>query len=361
MSLIFKLDEMRSPFRFIKRNNQQLFKQTMKIAIHHRPGSFSDRWIEYCKNNNIPFKIVNAYDNNIIEQIKDCDALMWHHSNYDYRDALFAKQLLFSLQQSGKKVFPDFCTNWHFDDKVGQKYLLESIDAPLVPSYVFYSKKEALEWINKTNFPKVFKLRGGSGSSNVKLVNDKKHARKLVNKAFGNGFSQFDRFNHLKLRYKNYIGGKENFIGLIKGVARTIIGTEYSKHYPKDKGYIYFQDFIPNNKFDTRIVVIGGEKALGEVRFVRKGDFRASGSGQYSYNDIDIDAVKIAFEISRKLKLQSVAFDFVLDESLKPLVVEMSYGFGTEGIGKAPGYWDHNLEWHEGKFDPCRWMVELVK
>ena len=333
----------------------------MKIAIHNSKQEhfFSNRWIEYCKNNNIPFKIVNAYDNNIIEQIKDCDALMWHHSNYDYRDALFAKQLLFSLQQSGKKVFPDFCTNWHFDDKVGQKYLLESIDSPLVPSYVFYSKKEALEWINKTNFPKVFKLRGGSGSSNVKLVNNKKHARKLVNKAFGNGFSQFDRFNHLKLRYKNYIGGKENFIGLIKGVARTIIGTEYSKHYPKDKGYIYFQDFIPNNKFDIRIIIIG-DKAFALKRLVRKNDFRASGGGNivYDINQIDVRCVKIAFEVNEKINAQSIAYDFVFNDNNEPLIVEISYGFDVHAYDHCEGYWDSSLKWHEGKFNPQEWMVE---
>ena len=40
----------------------------MKIAIHHRQGSFSDRWIEYCETNNIEYKIVNAFDNNIIKK-----------------------------------------------------------------------------------------------------------------------------------------------------------------------------------------------------------------------------------------------------------------------------------------------------
>ena len=94
----------------------------------------------------------------------DCDALMWHHFQTNPKAILFAKQLLFALEQSGKKVFPDFRTGWHFDDKLGQKYLLEAIDAPLVPSYVFYDKKEALEWVQKTDFPKVFKLRGGAGS-----------------------------------------------------------------------------------------------------------------------------------------------------------------------------------------------------
>lgn len=56
--------------------------------------------------------------------------------------------------------------------------------------------------------------------------------------------------------------------------------------------------------------------------------------------------------------LQSVAFDFVEDDNSNPLIVEISYGFGTAGINKAPGYWDSGLNWHEGKFNPQGWMVE---
>lgn len=92
----------------------------MKIAIHHSPHSFSERWIEYCKEKNIPYKIVNAYDSDIVKKVEDCDAFMWHHHHANYKDTLFAKQLLYSLQTAGKKVFPDFHTGWHFDDKVGQ-------------------------------------------------------------------------------------------------------------------------------------------------------------------------------------------------------------------------------------------------
>src|SRR5690606_25942573 len=145
----------------------------MKIAIHHRPGSFSDRWIEYCKQQGIEYKIVNCYDSNIIEQLKDCDALMWHHHHGNVKDVIAADKILFALEHAGVKVFPDFKTSWHFDDKVAQKYLLEAIGAPMVPSYVFYDKKEAIEWANKTTYPKVFKLKGGAGSANVKLVRTK--------------------------------------------------------------------------------------------------------------------------------------------------------------------------------------------
>ena len=152
----------------------------MKIAIHNSPGSFSDFWIEYCQQQKRPYKLVNYYNNDIIFQLSDCDALMWHHHHADYKDVLFAKQLLFSLEQTGKKVFPDFNTSWHFDDKLGQKYLLESIGAPLVPTSVFYDKEEALAWAKNTTYPKVFKLRGGAGAANVRLAKNKKEAVRLI-------------------------------------------------------------------------------------------------------------------------------------------------------------------------------------
>src|SRR5690606_1428436 len=138
----------------------------MKLAIHQSKWGFSQDWISYCEENGIPYKIVNCYDSDIIAQIADCQALMWHHHHTSTKDKVFAQQLLNAVEQSGKKVFPNFHTGWHFDDKLGQKYLLVAIDAPLVPSYAFYDKKSALNWISKTTFPKVFKLRGGAGSSN---------------------------------------------------------------------------------------------------------------------------------------------------------------------------------------------------
>ena len=48
----------------------------MKIAIHHRSGGFSDRWITYCQEEGIDYKIVNCYDSDIIEQLIDCDSLI---------------------------------------------------------------------------------------------------------------------------------------------------------------------------------------------------------------------------------------------------------------------------------------------
>lgn len=328
----------------------------MKLAIHHRPGSFSDRWIAYCEEQGIDYKIVNAFDTDIIQQVSDCDVFMWHHHHAQFKDVLTAKRILFALEHAGVKVFPDFKTGWHFDDKVAQKYLLEAIGAPLVPSYVFYDKQEALKWASKTSFPKVFKLKGGAGAANVRLIKTQKEANKLIKQAFGRGFPQYDKWAGFKERIRKYKEGKVGLLDILKGLARLFIAPEFAKQQAPERGYVYFQDFVPNNNFDIRVVVVAG-RAAAEKRYVRENDFRASGSGKFSYEGIDEQVIKIAFDVANKLGLQSAAFDFIYDADDKPLIVEVSYGFGTDGINKSPGYWDVDLNWHEGKFNPQEWML----
>jgi glutathione synthase/RimK-type ligase-like ATP-grasp enzyme len=331
----------------------------MKIAIHHRPISFSTRWIQYCEENGIPYKRVNCYNSNIIEQLEDCDALMWHFHQASPRDVLFAKQLMYSLQTAGKTVFPDFNTCWHFDDKVGQKYLLESVNAPLVPSYVFYDRKEALKWVENADFPKVFKLRRGSGSDHVKLIRNREEALKHIRRAFGKGYSQYDAGSNLAERWRKYKLRKTTFLDLMKGIVRLGLTTEFSKVIGNEKGYIYFQDFIGGNDHDIRVNIVNG-RAFAVKRGVRENDFRASGSGfpHFEKHHFTDEVVSISFDIAQKLKMQTVAFDF-LKHNGSYLISEVSYGF-CDMTRKCTGYWDEDLNWHQGSFYEEDWMVEMV-
>lgn len=332
----------------------------MKIAIHHRNKSFSQGWIDYCDSHNIDYKIVNCYDNNIIEQVNDCDILMWHHHHESGKDIQFAKQLLYSLEMSGKLVFPDFRTNWHFDDKVGQKYLLEMAEAPLVPTKVFFSPEDALKWIDTTEFPKVFKLRGGSGSMNVRLVKSKLQAARLARKAFRSGFKNYNSFFQLKDRWLNYRTKGAPFRELLEGVARFFIPTRFTTIAGRERGYVYFQDFIAGNTHDIRINYVFN-KCFASRRKVREGDFRASGSGigEFDMQLIPDEVLRISFDVANKLKLQSAAFDFVLNDGC-PLITEISYGFGTLPEMFNHGYWDERLNYFPGPFNPYAWMVEGV-
>ncbi len=330
------------------------------IAIHKSESGFHPLWVAYCQKNDIPFKLVDCHSNNLIADLKDCKALLWHHHQGSPKDLNIAKPILFALEQAGINVFPDFNTNWHFDDKVGQKYLLEAIGAPLVPSYVFVEEQKALLWIKKTTFPKVFKLRGGAGSANVRLVHSAHEAKNLIKKAFGRGFSNYDKWGSIKERYRKWRLGKSSFFDLLKGFVRLAYAPPFTKVLGREVGYVYFQDFIPDNDHDIRVIVIG-DKAFAIKRMVRENDFRASGSGfiRYEKENFKDEWVQLAFDINEKIQSQSLALDYVFENG-NPKVVEISYGFVKEGYDPCVGYWDSNLNWHEGKFDPYGWMVEEV-
>lgn len=330
----------------------------MKIAIHNTPGTFSDKWIEYCEQNSINYKIVNCYASDIILQLEDCQGLMWHWLHSDSKAMLFARQLTYTLQKTGKKVFPDANTCWHFDDKVGQKYLLEAIGAPLVPSYVFYDKEDAINWAQHTTYPKVFKLRGGAGSLNVSLVNNKTKAIELIERVFGNGISPIPSL-HTDIRTKlKKIKSVSQFWKKITKLNKYVEGTKNDKKmFALEKGYAYFQEFIPNNDHDIRVIVIG-KKAFAIKRMVRDNDFRASGSGMIIHDEaqIPLECIKSGFQLAQNLNTQCVAFDYIFQKD-KMLLVEISYGFATKGYLNCSGYWDDDLKWHQGTFTPEWFMI----
>ncbi|MBK9150475.1 MAG: hypothetical protein IPM26_05535 [Saprospiraceae bacterium] len=318
--------------------------------------------IEYCEANNIQFRLFDGFRTDIISQIKDCDIIVWHHHHTIAKDRIVAQQILYALEQSGKIVFPDWRTAWHFDDKLGQKYLLEAVGAPIPETFAFFSYSDVAAWLNhRTDFPLVFKLRGGAGSLNVSLVKNKKEGLGIARKAFEGGFPNYNAKEDFKENWRRYIQGKASFTDVLKSVRRAFVGTEFSRTFPLQKGYVIFQEFMPDNDHDTRIITVG-EKAIGIKRMVRNNDFRASGSGFIVYNqsEIDIRCVKIAFETTEKLGATVVAYDFVYDKNKNPVIVEINYGYAHRAYDQCPGYWDRQLNWHAGPCNSVHWILEKL-
>ncbi|MCP9613005.1 ATP-grasp domain-containing protein [Coprobacter tertius] len=338
----------------------------MKVAIHNGRGkrySWDIAWVQYCKENKIPYIVVDCYSSNIIEELKKNDVthLMWAFSLALPKDLLMARNVLFSAEKMGIRVFPDFNTSWHFDDKVSQKYLLEAVDAPVVPSWAFYEEKEALEWLQSAQYPLVAKLRRGAGSYNVRLIRNYGQAKRYCRKMFHKGVLPTpgylaDGKNKLKVAYR---GGISGIINRIKKAPTFFRQIRYGRNlFPKEKGYVYFQQFIPGNTHDLRIAVVNG-RVWGFHRKVRDNDFRASGSGIIDYEmEIPSHIVKKSLEVARKLGTQSVAFDYVKDVSGNYYIVEISYGYVGQAIYDCKGYWDSDLNFHKGHFYPESLILE---
>ena len=144
-----------------------------------------------------------------------------------------------------------------------------------------------------------------------------------------------------------------------KSAYRFVIPEYDGKFIQKEAGYVMFQEFLPENTFDIRLIVLGN-RCFGIRRFNRKNDFRASGSGMIDYDHTQIDkrAVQTSFDVAKKLGTRLIALDFIFDQQHIPVVTEMSYGFTVEAYDSCPGYWDAELHWHEGKQNLQYLMME---
>ena len=336
--------------------------ETTKIGFFAREGSFSDRWISYCKDKGISYLLLNPFSFDFLEKARKLKAFLWHWPHLDPKYMLIAKHLTIAMEKLGILVFPDFNTVWHFDDKIAQKYLLESINAPFPRTWVFFDKGEALEWIHQAEYPLVFKLHTGAGSQNVRLVNNKKDAEKLCHIAFGKGFQPYPSyFADSKTKIRKIRSLKTFLVKLSRMPRMLSLSKNYRSELALCKGYIYFQEFLPNNDFDIRITIIGS-RAFGFIRYNRPGDFRASGSGNIDYdlNKIDPKCIKLAFELSNKIKAQSLAYDFLKDMDGNYKVVEISYCYQNIAVYNCPGHWDNELKWHSGHLWPEYAILEDI-
>lgn len=128
----------------------------------------------------------------------------------------------------------------------------------------------------------------------------------------------------------------------------------------RERGYVYFQQYIPNCTFDVRVQLIGN-KCYAMTRKVRPNDFRASGGGNIDYDGskVPVEAIKLTFDVAKILNMQTLAIDLLPYEE-KYLISEVSYAFGVDEGELDYGYWDESYNWHPGLINPFAWMVEDV-
>lgn len=332
----------------------------MKVALVYKENTFADEWLKYLKENSIEYFQVDPYANDVIDKISKADYFFWHFDHFDYKDVLCAKSIINSLE--GKvKCFPNLKECFYFNDKLSQKYLLEAHQIQIPETSVFYDKEKAKNFASKTKFPVVAKLRKGAGSSNVWLLKNKKEAADFINKSFGKGFSVFNTTKYLQTRFQTTKQNESKLQSRLKGIRGVMINKKTAALQSKEKGYVLFQAYVPNDGFDIRVVVINKNKAFSARRDVKENDWAASGSGIASYSNEKLDPayIKDAFEIADKLDTRCIAIDFVRDKNSNVIyTVEVSVFYAFYSMRPAGGYWDRNLEWNEDDRDPQWFLIE---
>ncbi|MCP4219530.1 MAG: hypothetical protein GY765_33150 [bacterium] len=324
----------------------------MLVGIHKclngRFPDYLERYETILDFNGIKHKRLDVDDLGFWDDVAECDLFIFRWNSKDSTKQRAKTIIPLVEHEMGVQCFPNMATCWHYDDKIRQHYLLSRYKFPVIDTWVFWDKKRALDWTEKATYPVIFKLSAGSASHNVLMVKTEEQARKLVRRMFGKGMISGQIGGLGDARFKD--------IKLTKIVRRKLSrfvkerrGEDASETWVPNKSYALFQAFLPGNKFDTRVVVIG-DRAMAFRRFNRENDFRASGSNikDLEPETIDKEFLQIAFDISKKLKFQCMAYDFLYGPDGHPRVVEMSYTFPDRTIPHCPGYWDSKFNWHPG-------------
>lgn len=290
--------------------------------------AYHPKYMRFLKNNNISYDVYDPLLSNWIEEARKFDLIVWH-TNSDPSTQEIAEGKIYLLEKMGVKCFPSFNEVWSYENKIRANYLYELYGLPSIPTFISHSKEEALEYLDKTSFPIISKISTGSSSYGVDKIDNLKEGEKLVEQAFS---------------YK----GKETYFT-----------------YLSQKNYVYFQEFIDDATYDLRVICIGDE-LLGYYRYPDKGDFRASGAGNYEKKAIPTKALDLAYKVREKFGATCLATDFVYSEKRNQfLIIESSIFIGVDTceqlsidgvsgkyIRKAAG----NYEFVAGRF----WIQELA-
>jgi hypothetical protein len=337
-----------------------------RIAVHFDPhgpqDSYSRRWIDELEKRSVEVLILDFRDPDIMSEIRGCRGAMWHWY-HNPGDKQAAPRILDAIEHGlGIPVFPNFPTRWHYDEKVAQYYLLEALDIPRVPSRVFWRREEAFEFLLECRYPVVFKLSVGAGSANVLKLESREEAAAAVGRMFGKGIFPYTCNEYSGNAGPESVNGLAGLRKRFAGGLRYVVSGERPSlppYYLLQKDYVYLQEFIPGNRFDIRVTVIGN-RAFGFIRHNRPDDFRASGSGEIDYDPdrIPLEAVRLAHDISRRCSFQSMAYDFLVSERAGVLLNEISYCYLNTAVHGCPGHWDRDLNWIRGQVWPEAAHVE---
>ncbi len=327
----------------------------MLVGINERPFKkdtpFLCRFRAILDYNNIKHVRLNLNTPDFWEQVSQLDLFIywWGHAYNERQVGLTIIPIV--ENEMGITCLPNTRTCWLYDDKIKEYYLLRRHGFPIIQSWIFWDQKQALNWLKRASLPVVFKLRSGAGSANVVFVDNKLLGKKLIRKMFRSGMksgsvpwgtTRWKDFS-LKLAIRKWGGS----------VVRTINRGSTLPGWELHKNYVLFQKFLPNNDYDTRVTVIG-DRAFTFRRLNRPNDFRSSGSGRIDYDldKIDMKFITKAFEVSKAMNFQSMAYDFLYDEKGDVAFCEISYTYLDTAVYDCTGYWDSSANWHEGHFWP---------
>jgi len=268
---------------------------------------FVDGYVEACKELGVEYVIIDLLSNdwlNIIVSANVDGILVRIKGNIPEQKSLFDERLYIINSVLKIPIYPSREELYLYENKRLYAYWLKANNYQHAQTYIFYTKQEALNYINEAQLPLVFKTNGGASSSGVEIVRSKSRARRIIHFIFG--------FIDPRLSF-----GKTHW-GFVNHVPVPKFGMT-------QKHYVIIQEFIPI-KWEWRIIKIK-DSYFGHQKLL-KGDF-ASGSDKVGWVDPPKELLFLIKDMCERGKFDSMAMDVLESKDGKFYINEIQSLFGS--------------------------------
>ena len=242
------------------------------------------RFLEY---NGFPYGLYDLHAHDWIERARPFDVVVGLVSNET--DRLQETRVKYHFLESylGKACYPSASQALLYENKCLEAYIATACGLPFATTHISHRKEDALAMLEAARFPLVSKVNGSSGSIGVELVRTPREARRIIRQAFSK--------------------------------------TGRSIHVPwfRQKDYVYFQEYVPNDGYDIR-VILTGDRAFGYYRKVLKGDFRASGMNTVERRELPEEAIRVARTVRQHVRGPLLVVDMVRGLDGRYVIIEYS-------------------------------------
>ncbi len=288
-------------------------------------------WTKYrrfLETNGFEHEIFDIHAHDWIERARRFDLVVGMVSNrIDHLEEIRVKYH-FLETVLGKKTYPTAAMSVLYENKCLEAFLAEAWDLPFAKSYVCYRRDDALAMLERLHYPVVSKVNESSGSMGVELVRGPREARRIIGQAFSRR-------------------GRPLYVPWLR-----------------QKNYVYFQEYIPNDGYDLRVILIG-DQAFGYYRSVPGGDFRASGMNTVEKRALPAEAIGVARRVQERLKSPKLVVDMVHGLDGRYMIIEYSITCLTDHptdleVDGVPGMYvlgkDGSMRFEPGRY----WVHELA-
>ena len=264
-----------------------LTKPRVGLVQDRKTPPYWTKYERFLRNNQFSFEYYDIHRSDWLAISKQFDVIIWATEGYAPEIEEHKRKAFLLEKICGKVCFPSCETLMWSEDKIFQYEWLRIFNFPVIETFISHSAPEALAKVQQFDFPLVTKVPVGAGSLGVELVKNAREAKNIVRLAF------------------------------------SPVGRPLYWPYFRQKDYVYFQKFMPNEGYDLRVIAVGN-KVFGYYRDVPQGEFRASGMGIVRKGTLPEDAVNLAMQVIKKLNLVIAAVDMLRDSAGKLHIIEMS-------------------------------------